>query len=64
MSSHGPEKHIIRTKFVSTSNQSVRFVESSSDIPEERRIRKCERSEHFRYIKLYLMYYKKLARKR
>ena len=25
-----------------------------TDIPEEWRIRKCERSEHFRYIKLIL----------
>ena len=34
-----------------------RFVEDSSDIPEEWRIKKCEQSKHFRYIKLYLIYY-------
>jgi hypothetical protein len=36
-----------------------RFVESSLEASNKLKIRKCERSEHFRYIKLYVIYYEK-----
>jgi hypothetical protein len=36
-----------------------RFVESSLEVSKKLKIRKCEPSEHFRYIKLHLIYYRK-----